>query len=876
MLRSFSSFYTVVLSVIFLTLQACSGGDGSKPSQSDIGNLSDFRLATLEVDAGALQPAFDPGNLGPYKIDVGSDVNAISISGTSMVENRELRVVLLNTQGENGSDDPDMYKERTIASGGTDTRTLNPGDNRIRVSVFKSGERAHLDYQLVVHRESLNGRLSALDIKYLQDNGSVKSLEITPEFSADVKSYTGSLPYGACYMAVEMAPYERHTQISLNGQVTQERTVHQAIEFGEQTLQFDTLAESGGDAHQYTLSLTRAAGTESEVANDATLASFTATNASVIETFYCSNQSLEGFLNSDQSVVTLSATPTSATATMRVGTPVWKTVAVNGSYVNTIVDLEDDAVDIEAAVPVTLPIDEEKEETTVSRAIKVTSANGEKSRFYQISLKRLESNLILVSTTNELQAALLNAQPGDDIVIEPGVYSGVASLSDSGHEQAHFYSAQDGSAEKQIRLRGKSSNDPADKVILKAAGDAKEAVLRLDGDFWRVSDIELTGAQVGVVLDNAANNTIEDAQIYDVSAQGVILRNGSNHNVIRDNKVYATGQEGVVVGSDAEFWDIAPTGTEIPQNDGNVIQFNVFGPDIAAEMVDVKEGATSTLIQSNTFEDVKAGDLTEASSVIVVKGNETDISYNTFLGENAGALATLVTTKAIQRDWVTELWGRNSRFYQNWVNLDGLDIPLVYSDTAFKVADNLRLDNGSVSYSGTGIDDNFSTPSYLLKLASDNAECVGDYAVLSADKDRAAAYENKELTFLALAGCAQPDVQVWTFTHAGGGFMYLSPAGWGSGDNGRIVAPITDTLVLPLPRSLGQVASGIAYNFEQPSVSYNRSWKPLYRHNGVIFENRQTWSGLRTLVALDSADESLIYVQSSAEQDNQIFLLEEQ
>lgn len=871
MLRSFSSFYSLALVIVLIALQGCGGGGGSEPpTQSEVSNLTEMRLQSLSINIGDFEPVFDPDNLGPYTLNVGNEVDSVTVSATAMSENTELRVQLKDTNVLDSDNNSDIYDERVIASGETDTRVLNPGDNRIVVAVAEPGQARRLEYQLVIHRENVLGSLDDLIVFY-PDSGRMVESTLTPTFAADQTSYTGTLPYSACYYYIRAIPTDRHTVVSFNGEVMEDPTVIQVANIGEQVLQFSTTPEAGNDSRNYSLTLTREAGTAAQIAEDASLASLTTENTNISEFFHCQNGTLSGSVNKNVSEVIVTAQPTVSSATMRIGSAVFESSDLNR---NGLVDLigvsEEDAVELVAGTPFTLAFD--AEETSLQRVIEVTAADGESVQLYRLSLVRLSTNLVSVASASELQTALQNAQPGDEIVIQPGVYEGIAALAESGNDNAHFYSAQSGTADSNILLHGFYTVDPSKKVVLSGGDDSAAAVLRLDGDYWLVSNIEFTGAGVGVVFDSAEHNQLDDSEIYGVAAQGLVLRNGSSDNVIRDCKIYNTGAEGIVVGSSAALWDTAPEGTYDPNNARNAIHFNSFGPDIAAEAVDIKEGAEGTLVQSNTFDSNGISAQAELGSLVVVKGNDTNISYNTFLGDASTPLTAVVSTNTVTEDWVVDNWGVNSLFYQNWIDLAGKAVPVVSSELAFSVGDNRRLDDAALTTTGAGVDSSYTTPTYKIKYAADDSMCIADFKPLDSQLAGAANYDARELSYLALADCSV--AQSWTFTHSGLGFAYLSPAGYSSGENGRIIIPMSSRVVFGTVAT-SSVIAGVSYNFDAPSQGYNISWKLVYSEGEMILENRQIWAGHYAITTSDEA-EMPMYLIGTAGLESQRFILEQQ
>src|SRR5690606_28109099 len=159
-------------------------------------------------------------------------------------------------------------------------------------------------------------------------------------------------------------------------------------------------------------------------------------------------------------------------------------------------------------------------------SIKVTSASGENTREYALAILNSEHNVVEVNTAEELQAALLNAAPNDEIRVTPGSYVGVASLATSGKDSAHFFSDQSGTADNPIYLAGDNIYDGS---VLQGDDLAQNAVLELSGNYWVISGLRLENANTGIVLNAASNNIIRNIEISNVGAQALIMHNGSTN-----------------------------------------------------------------------------------------------------------------------------------------------------------------------------------------------------------------------------------------------------------------------------------------------------------------------------------------------------------
>jgi hypothetical protein len=211
-----------------------------------------------------------------------------------------------------------------------------------------------------------------------------------------------------------------------------------------------------------------------------------------------------------------------------------------------------------------------------------------------------------------LTRALAEARPGWAVVVTPGTYQG------------HFQATRAGARRSPILLCG------APGSVL--AGGARGYTLHLDrADWWVVSHLTVSGGAKGVVLDATNHTTLTDLHVTGTGEEAVHLRQASSHDTLSRLRIDHTGStspkfgEGVYVGSAEENW-CRYTACEPDASDDDSVLDSVFGPDIAAENVDIKEGTTGGLVARNSFSGVGT---TEADSWVDVKGNRWLIRDNT-------------------------------------------------------------------------------------------------------------------------------------------------------------------------------------------------------------------------------------------------------
>jgi hypothetical protein len=187
--------------------------------------------------------------------------------------------------------------------------------------------------------------------------------------------------------------------------------------------------------------------------------------------------------------------------------------------------------------------------------------------------------VVNVASSYALNSALYAAQPGDQIQLAPGTYSGTLTI------------GRRGTATDSITLCG-----PATAIV---AG----AVHVTDASYWRLQGFQVKGGWVGLQVRRSTNNRISGLEIHQVGYSGIKLTEGSSRNVVTGNWIHHTGKtapqygEGVYVG---EGQSSATSAQRVA--DYNVIEGNRFGPYITAEHFDVKLGTQGNVVRGNTHD----------------------------------------------------------------------------------------------------------------------------------------------------------------------------------------------------------------------------------------------------------------------------------
>jgi hypothetical protein len=259
-----------------------------------------------------------------------------------------------------------------------------------------------------------------------------------------------------------------------------------------------------------------------------------------------------------------------------------------------------------------------------------------------------------VSTANELKDALLNAKPGDDIILADGIYSGKFVIAP----------ATNGVAANLITLRGSRN------AILDGGSTATGYVLYVQSSYWKLKGFTVRNGLKGIMNDGGNYNIIDSLFVTNIGEEGIHLRKFSSHNVIQNCEVTYTGVktpdygEGIYIGTAKSNWATVTNG-EIDKCDSNKVLNNKIGPWIAAECIDIKEGTTGGLISGNTFDAKGIQGANSADSWIDVKGNYYIIENNTGYNSQPSALLD-----GYQVNCAYNGWGCYNEFKNNICNVN--------------------------------------------------------------------------------------------------------------------------------------------------------------------------------------------------------------
>lgn len=297
--------------------------------------------------------------------------------------------------------------------------------------------------------------------------------------------------------------------------------------------------------------------------------------------------------------------------------------------------------------------------------------------------------VIQVTNATELKAALLDARAGDEIRMADGVYKGKFVVA----------AGVSGTAAFPITLKGSRN------VVLDADNITTGYVLYLQSDYWNVRGFTVTNGLKGIMADGIHHCTIDSVRVFNIGEEAIHLRKFSSQNTIVDCEITQTGLktpdygEGIYIGSAKSNWSTYTNGNP-DLCDSNRVVSNRIGPGIAAECIDIKEGTTGGLIQSNYFDASGITGANSADSWLDVKGNNYLIENNT--GYNP---AGSVLKDGFQVNVAATGWGNFNVFKNNQcaVNASGYGFLIKLSSSNGNAVGNQVYASNTVTGAASGV-----------------------------------------------------------------------------------------------------------------------------------------------------------------------------
>lgn len=305
------------------------------------------------------------------------------------------------------------------------------------------------------------------------------------------------------------------------------------------------------------------------------------------------------------------------------------------------------------------------------------------SIFFLCSFHFPFTNSIKVSTATELQSALDNAKPGQIILLSPGYYTG----------QFKIASGINGTEKEPIILRG------TDKCILETGNKEKGIALYFEANaYWKLEGFGIQNSKKALMIDNSNHILVDGLSVTNIGEEAIHFRRFSCYNTLQNSQIKNTGLlnpgfgEGCYIGSAVSNW---PKYTnDLPDTcNYNKVLNNFFGPGIAAESIDLKEGTKGGLISGNSFDGTGMKGENAADSWMDVKGNN-------YLIENNTGTNTLLD--GFQVHHPVEGSGEGNIFKNNTCNVNaagyGFNIKLVNGDSK----GNIVFENNIVKNAASG------------------------------------------------------------------------------------------------------------------------------------------------------------------------------
>jgi hypothetical protein len=256
--------------------------------------------------------------------------------------------------------------------------------------------------------------------------------------------------------------------------------------------------------------------------------------------------------------------------------------------------------------------------TTESPTTTTSTSSSESGDFAYTRSKTCSESpytrLVNVSTATQLASALTNARPGDKIVLADGTYSG------------RFRSSVAGTAASPILLCGSRS-----AVINSGATSSGGYTFLITGGYWVIDGFTITNTMQGIRFVNSRGSVIRRMRIYNVGLEAISFKGFSSRNIVEENLIHDVGLykpeygEAVYIGSAQSVW-CTFSNCEPDRSDSNVVRNNTLGPKIGAQMVDIKEGTTGTVVVGNTFDG--RGQSPSMTEWVLVLGNDARVMNN--------------------------------------------------------------------------------------------------------------------------------------------------------------------------------------------------------------------------------------------------------
>ncbi len=845
------SFRLLVILVIF-SVTGC-GGSGGKGSSVGLTTVPDLYLRSLLVEVGGQTLNFDPSRTGPYEMNVPLEADEVSITAVSKMDNARIFISELAIANINDIDFPSpSVNEEEVNSGELATRLINQGNNTYIISVWDAGKNYKIEYRVKVHRVSSEASLSSLAFIALRsENGAISgddAVDSGLNFDPSTTEYSLDVDYPYCAIGVYASTSEPHSTLRINGKKYSngQQALVALTGLGAENPNVITITVESEDQsvenrqlETYTINVERNSASASELQSEPTLSALQLADSIVWSgDFKCAQLDVKATVNRDVSASGLTLDTSVDGASILLSKYLLDesdAISIDEDG-NSLYEFEDEIVTAREAYTLNYDLGVNRYE------IQVSSENGEEAQVYELTVEKKENNWIFVEDTVSLQNAIKGAQPGDEIIIGEGEYMGSTGVVDdtSGHEFSHFYSSASGLLDDPIVLRGRLNDD----VVLKGDGTTDNAVLRIEGDYWDVSGIEIRHSGDGVILDSASNDVLDTLTLTEIENSAVIIRNGSHNDTVKFSTISAS-KNGVVVGSEGVDWNSAPDSPGLfeSSNTGIKIRNNDFGRNILAEHITINEGSENSVISGNVFDSELLSGTRVADSIVSLSGNDVEVSFNVFNNSLNNIPAQQILIDDAAAEWHPVTWGENISIFENSMEFPGEQQDFINNVSAVNVYVYNNTISGqdgiAITNSGLELDATDRTKTYQFQLVENNEFCLNILGYT---------LNGEEFGALGYFDCVETVNNTWQLRHGGEGAVLLQ----------SMFPPETFILGPLLPGFIGNNAYFTLWDTAELAENSNviqHRWVLENENNGVAI--RSYWNRDHAITPISTLEEGV-------------------
>lgn len=814
-------------------LFACSGGDDEI---TDFVVAPDLRLSSIDILSGGtlyfrgnIVEEFDPEVAGPYSVELDDAATSISLI-VSLGENENVRLELIEV-----SNDDDVRDTVTaVIDGESISVEIEEGINLVYLRVSSRSNAAVLDYSFRIERESSSAVLRDL----LIDGDSALSVTTVNPPTDDAEplseflpgTYDVSINSNKCGFFFIVDTESRFTEVRINSELTdwREQVFIPLQSLETKTIDIELTPQNQGASLTYTFNLSKElVDTAEEIAADTRLSSIEFSGGRDVRPYICENGSntLVSYRLNESALLSLTVSMTAGRDDAVL------TLGIDDEESDVLDIDEDSAVVLTSGIEYAGSLFDGLEAGSNEFLLRVDSADGENSSLYAISVAVAEKNEVFVSTSAELQAALQSAASNTEIVVASGDYVGLASVSASGHDNAHFYARADidGTADEPIIVRAESG-----EVVLTGGAESGSSVLLIEGDYWQIEGIKISGARNGVVVDGANGVILKNIDVDSVSERGIVFQNGTTNSHILGGSIDRTGLnprdglgesygEGIVIG----------IGDGDSQN--NSVREVVFGRNISNEHIELKANSSDTSVQFNIFESDNTLRRSFENRALISVGGSAEISYNEFEFDSISG-----GTDDIEQIINVSTTGDVSvAIFQNYFDLDNQAITAVNNDGdgdgtgTVTVADNQRRDSGTITVSG--VVSASEIPVYQIQSILGSGQCLSVESIVANTKTVDNIVVNSETVdnIVVAVDCDAGLLnQQWVFVHTEQGYVHLAQ----NTNERNIKMYVIEVLGVAVVAVREDLALEDDVTFQ--NSSYNLQWQLEFIGGNVLFSNR--------------------------------------